>query len=113
VWRRQPATAQQSAPIPDNKGRKGWKRWIIMGPYTPHGLFQTKGETCANFASDRFGNVDLYDCNSLVTSFPPDEVPKCRRMNTAQVPAYRTHFRECNTLGLGTRKCRPQGRDFL
>ena len=31
-----------------------------MGPYIPYGLFQTTGETCAKFGSDRFRNVDLY-----------------------------------------------------
>jgi len=36
------------------------KRSRISGPYIPYGLFQTKGETCAKFGSDRFRNVDLY-----------------------------------------------------
>ena len=31
-----------------------------MGPYIPYGLFQTTGEMCAKFGSDRFRNVDLY-----------------------------------------------------
>jgi len=30
------------------------------GPYIPYGLFQTKGEMCAKFGSDRFRNVNLY-----------------------------------------------------
>jgi len=31
-----------------------------VGPYIPYGLFQTTGEMCAKFGSDRFRNVDLY-----------------------------------------------------
>jgi hypothetical protein len=31
-----------------------------VDPYTPYDLFQTTGETCAKFGSDRFINVDLY-----------------------------------------------------
>ena len=31
-----------------------------MGPYVSYGLFQTTGETCAKFGSDRFRNVVLY-----------------------------------------------------
>jgi len=34
-------------------------------------------------------------------------------MDPVHVPAYRTHYRDCNTLGVGTRDCRLQGRDFL
>ena len=30
-----------------------------MGPYIPYGLFQTTGETCAKFGSDRFRNEKL------------------------------------------------------
>jgi hypothetical protein len=83
------------------------------GPIQALRSLPDQGEMCAKFGSDRFGNVDLYNCNSLVTSFPPDEVPNCGHMDPVHVPAYRTHFRERNTLGLGTRKCHPQGRDFL
>jgi len=32
----------------------------ILGPYMPYSLFQTTGEMCAKFGSDRFRNVDLY-----------------------------------------------------
>jgi hypothetical protein len=32
----------------------------IVGPYIPYGLFQTTGEMCAKFGSDKFRNVDLY-----------------------------------------------------
>jgi hypothetical protein len=42
------------------KGPKRSKRSRISGPYIPYGLFQTKGETCAKFDSDRFRNVNLY-----------------------------------------------------
>jgi len=31
----------------------------MVGPYIPYGLFQTTGEMCAKFGSDRFRNVDL------------------------------------------------------
>jgi len=31
-----------------------------VGPYIPYGLFQTTGDMCAKFGSDRFRNVDLY-----------------------------------------------------
>jgi hypothetical protein len=37
-----------------------WGRWNIVGPYVSYGLFQTTGEMCAKFGSDRFRNVDLY-----------------------------------------------------
>jgi hypothetical protein len=77
-----------------------------------YGLFQRKGETCAEFGSDWFRNVNLYNCNSLVSSFLPDEVPNCRHMDAVHVSVYHTHFQECITLGLGTSKF-PQGRDFL
>jgi len=39
---------------------KRWERWNIVGLYIPYGLFQTTGEMCAKFGSDRFRNVDLY-----------------------------------------------------
>ena len=32
----------------------------------PHGLFQTTGEICAKFGSDRFRNVDLYKVQTLI-----------------------------------------------
>jgi hypothetical protein len=32
----------------------------IVGPYIPHGLFQTKGKMCAKFGSDLFRNMNLY-----------------------------------------------------
>jgi hypothetical protein len=32
----------------------------IFRPYIPYGLFQTKGEMCAKFGSNRFRNVNLY-----------------------------------------------------
>jgi len=41
---------------PKIQGPKRLKRSRISGPY---GLFQTKGETCAKFGSDRFRNVNL------------------------------------------------------
>ena len=40
----------------------------------------------------------LYNCNFLVTSFPSEEVPNFRHMDPVHVPAYRTHYRQCNTL---------------
>jgi len=45
---------------PKEKGAKSSKRSRISGPYTPYGLFQTKGEMCAKSASDLFRNVNLY-----------------------------------------------------
>jgi hypothetical protein len=45
---------------PKEKGPKRSKRLRISGPYIPYGLFQTEGETCAKFGSDRFKNVNLY-----------------------------------------------------
>jgi len=39
---------------------KRWESRNIVGPYIPYGLFQTTGEMCAKFGSDRFRNVDLY-----------------------------------------------------
>jgi len=58
--RRQPSCAHDSAVALKEKGSKMSKRSRISGPYIPYGLFQTKGETCAKFCSDRFRNVDLY-----------------------------------------------------
>jgi len=41
-----------------------------VGPYIPYGLFQTTGETCAKFGSNRFRNVDLYKVQTYIqTSF--------------------------------------------
>jgi len=40
-----------------------------VGPYVPYGLFQTKGEMCAKFGSDRFKNVDLYKVQTNTQTF--------------------------------------------
>ena len=40
-----------------------------MGPYIPYGLFQTEGETCAKFGSDRFRNVNLYKFHAYKQTF--------------------------------------------
>jgi hypothetical protein len=55
----------------------------------------------------------LYNCNSLITSFPSYEVPNCRHTDSVHVPTYRTHYWQCKTLAVGTHNCRLQGRDFL
>ena len=60
MWRQQPSTAHESAPVPYKIGRKGGKGEILWAPYIPYGLFQTTVEMCAKFSSDRFRNVDLY-----------------------------------------------------
>jgi hypothetical protein len=39
-----------------------------MGPYMPYGLFQTTGEMCAKFGSDRFRNLDLYKVQTNIHS---------------------------------------------
>jgi len=39
------------------------------GPIRIPGLFQTTGETCAKFGSDRFRNVDLYKVQTNIHSF--------------------------------------------
>ena len=40
-----------------------------MGPYVPYSLFQTTGERCAKFGSDRFRNVDLYKVQTNKQTF--------------------------------------------
>jgi hypothetical protein len=40
-----------------------------VGPYIPYGLFQTKGETCAKFGSDRCRNVDLYKVQTNIHTY--------------------------------------------
>ena len=40
-----------------------------MGPYIPYGLFQTTGEMCAKFGSDRLRNMDLYKVQTNIQSF--------------------------------------------
>jgi len=40
-----------------------------VGPYIPYGLFQTTGEMCAKFGSDRFRNVDLYKVQTNKLTF--------------------------------------------
>jgi len=54
---------------PNEKGAKRSKRSRILGPYIPYGLFQTKGETCAKFGSDRFRNVNLYKFHTNKETF--------------------------------------------
>jgi len=51
---------------PNEKGPRKSKRTRISDPYIPYGLFQTKGETCAKFGSDRFRNVDLYKLHTYI-----------------------------------------------
>jgi hypothetical protein len=48
---------------------KMWERWNIVGPYIPYGLFQTTGEMCAKFGSDRFRNVNLYMVQTNIQTF--------------------------------------------
>jgi hypothetical protein len=48
------------------KGPKKSKRSRISGPYILYGLFQTKGETCAEFGLDRFRNVNLYKFHTYI-----------------------------------------------
>jgi hypothetical protein len=45
---------------------KRWERQNIVVPYIPYGLFQTTGEMCAKFGSDRFRNVDLYKVQTFI-----------------------------------------------
>jgi len=40
-----------------------------VGPYMPYGLFETTGEMCAKFGSDRFRNVDLYKVQTNIQTF--------------------------------------------
>jgi hypothetical protein len=51
------------------KRSKRWGRWSIVGPYVSYGLFQTTGEMCAKFGSDRFRNVDLYKVQTNIQTF--------------------------------------------
>jgi hypothetical protein len=44
-------------------------RWNIVGPYVSYGVFQTTGEMCAKFGSDRFRNVDLYKVQTNIQTF--------------------------------------------
>jgi len=41
----------------------------LFESYIPYGLFQTKGEKCANFGSDRFRNVNLYKVQTNKQTF--------------------------------------------
>jgi hypothetical protein len=51
--------AEQRSTSPALEIRKTTKKSNILGPYIPHGLFQTKGELCAKFGSDGLRNADL------------------------------------------------------
>jgi hypothetical protein len=63
---RQPCCAQDSALVPERRGRK---RSNVLGPHIPYELLQTKGVTCTKFGWDRYRNVDLYKVQTNKQTF--------------------------------------------
>ena len=66
---RQAFCAQDSALIPQEESQQGRKLSNIFEPYKPYGLFQTNGETCAKFGSDRFRIMNLYKVQTNKQTF--------------------------------------------